>query len=598
MVLAPEHPLVAELTTPAQREAVAAYQAQARRKSDLERTDLAKEKTGVFTGATARNPVNGREIPIWIADYVLATYGTGAIMAVPAHDERDFAFAKKFGLPIVTVVAPGRRAPRRRTPTPRSPATGSPSTRARSTGCRRPRPRRRSPPRSRRPAPASWRSATGCATGSSRASATGASRSRSCTARPTARSPCPSRRCRSPCPTSSATRRPAPANRRWRRSRAGSTPPARPAAARRKRETNTMPQWAGSCWYYLRYLDPSNGERAVRSATVEKKWMPVDLYVGGAEHAVLHLLYARFWHKVLFDMGVVSTPEPFKKLRHQGTVLARSYEDAMGRYHEVGEIEFRGDAGDPARDRRDAEGDRREDGQEQDERRQPRRRHPRLRRRRHAPVRDVHGRVRAAQALGPARHRGGEPLHQARLAAGRGVRCGEGARGHRRSAREPAPQDDQARHRRPRADAVQHRRRRDDGVRQRADRQGRRARRPGHAGQARRPLRAPPRRRGVGAPGREGLPARGDVAGPRRGADAGRDGHAGRAGRRQGARLGRDRARRQRGRRARAPRWRSPTSASTSRAARSASSSTSPAASSASCRRPPADRLARAEGRP
>ncbi len=161
MVLAPEHPLVADLTTPAQREAVAAYQAQARRKSDLERTDLAKEKTGVFTGARARNPVNGREIPIWIADYVLSSYGTGAIMAVPAHDERDFAFAKAFALPILTVVTPvggvRRRAARRRRPTRPSPTTASRSTPAISTGCRPPRPRRRSPRRSRRPAPASSR---------------------------------------------------------------------------------------------------------------------------------------------------------------------------------------------------------------------------------------------------------------------------------------------------------------------------------------------------------------------------------------------------------------------------------------------------------
>jgi leucyl-tRNA synthetase len=345
MVLSPEHPLVAELTVPEQRQAVADYQAQARRKSDLERTDLAKEKTGVFIGARARNPVNGQEIPIWIADYVLATYGTGAIMAVPAHDQRDFAFARTFGLPIVTVVRPVD-----------GPATtvGADADVV---------------PFSDEGIAVASGSLDGLATAEAKkkitaqleAAGTGKlavsyrlrdwvfSRQRywgepiplvHCpthgpVAVPESQLPVTLPEVERYAPTGTGES-PLAAIESW----VATTCPTCGGPARR--ETNTMPQWAGSCWYYLRYLDPKNPDQLFDPA-LEKKWMSVDLYVGGGEHAVLHLLYARFWHKVLYDMGLVSTPEPFQKLRHPGTVLSRSYEDAMGRYHELSEIELRGE---------------------------------------------------------------------------------------------------------------------------------------------------------------------------------------------------------------------------------------------------------------
>ena len=345
MVLSPEHALVAELTAPERRQAVADYQAQARRKSDLERTDLTKEKTGVFTGARARNPVSGQEIPIWIADYVLATYGTGAIMAVPAHDERDFAFARTFGLPIVTVVRPA----------------GGPATAVGADA--------EAVPFSGEGIAVASGPLDGLATAEAKkkiiaqleAAGTGKlavsyrlrdwvfSRQRYWG------EPIPLVHC----PTHGPVAVPEsqlpvtlPEVERYAPTGTGESPLAAidswvattcpTCGGPGKRETNTMPQWAGSCWYYLRYLDPRNPDQLFDPA-LEKKWMSVDLYVGGGEHAVLHLLYARFWHKVLYDMGVVSTPEPFQKLRHPGTVLSRSYEDAMGRYHELGEIEFRGE---------------------------------------------------------------------------------------------------------------------------------------------------------------------------------------------------------------------------------------------------------------
>ncbi len=343
MVLAPEHPLVAELTSPAQRDAVAAYQTQARRKSDLERTDLAKEKTGVFTGATARNPVNGREIPIWIADYVLATYGTGAIMAVPAHDDRDFAFANTFGLPIVTVVAAaGAAAPTSATPEApftddgiavnSGPLDGLPTAEAKKKI-----------------------TATLEAAGTGKLAVSYRLRDWVFSRQRYWGEPIPLVHCPTHGPVAvSESDLPVtlPDVERYLPTGTGESPLAAidswvnttcpQCGGPAKRETNTMPQWAGSCWYYLRFLDPGNSDKPFDGA-LEKKWMPVDLYVGGGEHAVLHLLYARFWHKVLFDMGAVSTPEPFKKLRHQGTVLSRSYQDAMGRYHEISEVEFRGE---------------------------------------------------------------------------------------------------------------------------------------------------------------------------------------------------------------------------------------------------------------
>jgi len=343
MVLSPEHALVAELTTPEQRAAVAAYQEAARRKSDLERTDLAKEKTGVFTGATATNPVNGKQVPIWIADYVLASYGTGAIMAVPAHDERDFEFAKKFDIPIVQVVRPTL------------PTDGSaidPDHAFTGDGVNI-----NSGPLDGLATPAAKKKITADleARGVGKGAISYKLRDWVFSRQRYWGEPIPLIHC----PNDGVVAVPEaqlpvrlPDVERYEPTGTGESPLAAidsfvnttcpKCGGPAKRETNTMPQWAGSCWYYLRYLDPKNDARAWDPA-VEKQWMAVDLYVGGAEHSVLHLLYARFWHKVLFDIGVVSTKEPFQKLRHQGVVLAYSYEDAMGRYHELSEVELRGD---------------------------------------------------------------------------------------------------------------------------------------------------------------------------------------------------------------------------------------------------------------
>ena len=339
MVLAPEHPLVAQLTTPEQRATVEAYQAQARFKSDLERTDLAKDKTGVPLGATAINPVNGRAIPIWIADYVLATYGTGAIMAVPAHDERDFAFATKFGIPIVRVVAPAgdAAAPENAPFTEDGVAVSSGSLDGLPTAAAK-----------KKIIAELEARGVGKGTVSYRLRDWVFSRQRYW-GEPLPIIHCPVHGA-VPVPEADLPVR-LPDVERYAPTGTGESPLAAiesfvtttcpTCGGPAKRETNTMPQWAGSCWYYLRYLDPKNPDRIVDPA-IEKFWMPVDLYVGGGEHAVLHLLYARFWHKVLYDIGVASTKEPFKKLRHQGTVLAYSYQDKMGRYHEPNEVEWRG----------------------------------------------------------------------------------------------------------------------------------------------------------------------------------------------------------------------------------------------------------------
>ena len=314
MVLAPEHPLVDSITTGNQREQVDAYRAEAARKSELERTELQKQKTGVFTGAFAVNPANGEEIPIWVADYVLASYGTGAIMAVPGEDQRDWEFAEMYSLPIIRTVEPpsdfegkaylgdgpainsrfldglevqaakarmidwleehghGTRKinyklrdwlfSRQRywgEPFPILFVDGEPKT-VRDSDLPVVLPdledfQPSGKPEGQLAAAVDWLETTDRETG-------------------------------------------------------------KPAL----RETNTMPQWAGSCWYYLRFLDPDNDDELV-SMDLERYWMPVDLYVGGAEHAVLHLLYARFWHKVLFDAGIVASPEPFGKLVHQGMIL-------------------------------------------------------------------------------------------------------------------------------------------------------------------------------------------------------------------------------------------------------------------------------------
>jgi leucyl-tRNA synthetase len=337
MVLSPEHPLVDQVTTAEQRQAVADYQAAARRKSDLERTDLGKEKTGAFTGGRAINPVNGENIPIWIADYVLISYGTGAIMAVPAHDERDHEFAVKFGLPIREVVKPPKEAAAGAF-TGEGVAVNSGSLDGLPTAD------------AKKKIIAELE-----ASGKGKGAVSYKLRDWIFARQRYWGEPIPIIHCEEHGPV------PVPEDQlpvtlpeveRYAPSGTGESPLAaipswvnttcptcgKPA----RRETNTMPQWAGSCWYYLRYLDPQN-DGAPWSRDAEKQWMPVDLYVGGAEHAVLHLLYARFWHKVLYDLGHVSTKEPFRKLRHQGTVLAQTYQDAMGRYHEYAEVELRGE---------------------------------------------------------------------------------------------------------------------------------------------------------------------------------------------------------------------------------------------------------------
>jgi leucyl-tRNA synthetase len=340
MVLSPEHPLVETITTAEQKRVVAEYQAAARYKSDLERTDLAKEKTGAFTGAYAVNPVNGEKIPVWIADYVLISYGTGAIMAVPAHDERDYEFAVKFALPIRQVVTPADGS------TPEAGKAFVGDGVAVNSGSL-----------DGLPTPQAKRKITAELEGRGQGKGAVSYRLRDwvfsrqrywgepipvvhCPAHgavpvPEEQLPVTLPEVERYAPTGTGES-PLAAIESW----VATTCPTCGGPARR--ETNTMPQWAGSCWYYLRYLDAKNPDEAW-SKTSEKQWMNVDLYVGGAEHAVLHLLYSRFWHKVLYDLGHVSTKEPFKKLRHQGTVLAHTYKDQMGRYHEYGEVELRGE---------------------------------------------------------------------------------------------------------------------------------------------------------------------------------------------------------------------------------------------------------------
>jgi len=336
-VLAPEHPLVAKITTDEQREAVGAYVALASAKSDLDRTDLARTKSGVWTGRNAVHPVTGEPLPIWVADYVLMTYGTGAIMCVPGHDERDHEFATKFGLPIVEVISGGE------VPVALAAHTGDgilvnsrfldgldvPS--AITKMC-------------------AWLEENG------RGKARVEYRLRDWLFSrqrywgepfpivitddgdivavpeddlPVALPPIDEYR-----PTDDGEPPLARAGDDWLRV---TLPDGRTGT----RETNTMPQWAGSCWYYLRFIDAHNPD-AAWDLDLEKYWMPVDLYVGGVEHAVLHLLYVRFWHKVLFDCGLVSTNEPFPRLFNQGMVLAYSYKDARGKYyhpHEAQEVD-------------------------------------------------------------------------------------------------------------------------------------------------------------------------------------------------------------------------------------------------------------------
>ncbi|MGE6516415.1 leucine--tRNA ligase [Lysinibacillus sphaericus] len=318
-VLAPEHKLVAQITTADQKEAVEAYLDKVKLKSDLERTDLAKEKTGVFTGAYAVNPVNGHKMPIWIADYVLATYGTGAIMAVPAHDERDYEFAKEFGLDIKAVLEGGDVENEAFTGDGKHINSGFLDgldkveaiakaiewLEEKGVGEKKISYRLRDWLFSRQrywgePIPMiHWEDGT--------------------------TTPVPE--CELPLVL--------PKTENIRPSGTGESPLANisdwvnvvdPETGKKgRRETNTMPQWAGSSWYFLRYIDPNNTE-AIADPELLKRWLPVDIYVGGAEHAVLHLLYARFWHKVLYDLGVVHTKEPFQKLFNQGMILGEGNE--------------------------------------------------------------------------------------------------------------------------------------------------------------------------------------------------------------------------------------------------------------------------------
>jgi leucyl-tRNA synthetase len=318
-VLAPEHSLVEKITTTEQKEEVTSYIDKVKTKSDLERTDLAKEKTGAFTGAYAINPVSGEKMPIWIADYVLATYGTGAIMAVPAHDERDYEFAQAFDLPIKEVVSGGDVT--------KEAYTGNGAhvnsdflngldkeeaiekmiswLEENKKGEKKVTYRLRDWLFSRQrywgePIPIiHWEDGTTTAVDESELPLM------------------------------------LPKTDEIKPSGTGESPLANveewvnvvdeKTGKKGRRETNTMPQWAGSCWYFLRYIDPHNSEKLADEEKL-KQWLPVDIYIGGAEHAVLHLLYARFWHKFLYDIGVVPTKEPFQKLFNQGMILGENNE--------------------------------------------------------------------------------------------------------------------------------------------------------------------------------------------------------------------------------------------------------------------------------
>ena len=323
-VMSPEHPFVEKITTPEQEKEVKAYQKLCATKSDLERTDLSKEKTGVFTGSYAINPVNGKKIPIWISDYVLATYGTGAIMAVPAHDDRDYAFAKKFNLPIIAVLEGGE-------------VTEAPYTQDGIhinsdflNGLNKEDAIKKM---------LEWLQDNHCGEKKTTYKLRDWLFSRQ-------------RYWGEPIPivhlangtmvTVHEDDLPLelPATDNYMPSAEGESPLAHCKdwlqveidGQKGTRETNTMPQWAGSCWYYIRFIDPHN-DQALAAKKLMDHWLPVDLYIGGAEHAVLHLLYARFWHKVLYDMGLVSCPEPFAKLFHQGMILGedgRKMSKSMG----------------------------------------------------------------------------------------------------------------------------------------------------------------------------------------------------------------------------------------------------------------------------
>ena len=346
MVVAPEHAMVPELTTAEQKAAVEEYVHAAALKSDLDRTELAKEKTGVFTGSYAVNPLTGTKIPVWVADYVLTGYGTGAIMAVPAHDTRDFDFAKKFNLPVICIMEPDASCPVDVRPKVLAgdacwAADGTYINSQNDTLCLNGLNKKQGLERV-----IAWLEANkiGKATVNYKLRDWLFSRQRYWG---------------EPFPvihwedgeisTVDDSELPIllPELTDYKPGDGGQSPLANATewlqvtdknGRKGIRETNTMPQWAGSCWYYLRYIDACNGDAFV-AKELEKYWMPVDLYVGGAEHAVLHLLYSRFWHKVLFDLGLVSTDEPFQKLFNQGMILAFAYEDAAGSKVPTDEVE-------------------------------------------------------------------------------------------------------------------------------------------------------------------------------------------------------------------------------------------------------------------
>jgi leucyl-tRNA synthetase len=336
MVLAPEHELVTQLATTERRAAIDAYREQAARKSELERTELQKEKTGVFTGAYAVNPATGGKIPIWIADYVLAGYGTGAIMAVPAQDQRDYEFAAAHQLPVVRTVQPPADFDDQSAwlgdgviinsgflnglNVEQAKAKMIEWLEAKGHGERHVNYKLRDWLFSRQrywgePFPIVFVDGKPQTVADSELPVV----------LPELENFKPSGSPEGPLAAAGA----------W-------LTVTLPNGQHARRETNTMPQWAGSCWYYLRFIDPENKERLIDPA-LESYWLPVDLYVGGQEHAVLHLLYARFWHKVLYDAGVTSTPEPFMKLVHQGMILGELEFTVGGKRVDEELVEKRGD---------------------------------------------------------------------------------------------------------------------------------------------------------------------------------------------------------------------------------------------------------------
>ena len=337
MVVSPEHSLIEKLTTPEQKAAVEAYVDEAAKKSDLERTDLAKDKTGVFSGSYAINPVNGKLIPIWIADYVLISYGTGAIMAVPAHDDRDWDFAKKFNLPIIEVLKSQVDVQEQ--------AWTEDGIHVNSEfldGLNK---------KDAIEKMLAWLAENNCG----KAAVNYKLRDWIFSRQRYWGEPIPVIHCPD-CGTVEVPEDQLPLElpevTSYQPTGTGESPLAGidswvnckcPKCGKdARRETNTMPQWAGSCWYYLRYLDPNN-EKAFADSEKVNYWMPVDLYVGGAEHAVLHLLYARFWHKVLYDIGVVNTTEPFQRLVNQGMITSFAFQRKNKTLVPVDEVEQRDD---------------------------------------------------------------------------------------------------------------------------------------------------------------------------------------------------------------------------------------------------------------